>query len=1825
MTQEQPGAAKGSKPSDVPNRYVVLTKARLKPIKLGDITIEFKQTRSAKKKTTNLARKKAPVRLSSGAGFRYENLVAARFLLDMISATNTLGADFGRITRIDWQARDEGWLADDLALQCETPLTGTRSVGLSIKSDQQVTTTGFPADFVDLAWRQWRGIGTNRVFRPGVDAIALITAELPNAARGAWSALLSETLITNAQRTVARLTPEPGDGSQSSILQRALFSSLGCPAKYAGDGDPQETARLLHDIRLLNFDYATPTSQDRVKALQDCQNVLTSGEANEAKRLWDRLVGIADEKRLGGSLDLRELLSELGNAFEFRAHPDFRADWEIIGRQAREAMDDVQTLIANVIQLPRNDVTTIQNSLNSDGTCFLVGESGSGKSALAKEVAVAGYSRIVWLTANSLDFDSSPAFERAMGIRHPLAEIVRLVPERCLVVFDAIEAYPERALRMASKVIKDLLVIGASHVHLLFSVQFGSANNKLRELALLGVPQAALKVTPVNRPNEHDILKLLAAFPGLHWVALRPELRPLLTNLKILDWVARTLANDQPAGDEAYIGLTALIDRLWDHWTEGPDNGFATSHLLMNLAAAEADTLSHGLPRTQIGHAEQAALPALIQSGLIRVREERVSFSHDLLGDWARMRVLVAEDPTLSITSRGRAVSPRWQQAMRLFGQRLLERSSEAQENWRRSVAEVTEGSRPDELMRDLFLDALFLATNATELLDRAWDTLSANNGQLLNRLLARFLFVATLTDPRIENFSESKEDALRFEHLLRIPYWPYWGPVLTALHSHRSDVVRLAPYNAARVCALWLRTMPAEVAPGQPMPWRSQAAELALEIGREIQARNLEGQYYSAGNDRVVYEAVLYAARDLPDAAAQLCLELARRKDLSPDIAARVTKARNDRQEERNRLAADPTRASRSPPIPQLWRGRKRRPWPDGPQGGVEREFREACLDSGPFAALVQSQPRIALEVLLAVCIEEPAHDDMAGSSLPECGLSYWPGGDPPAYFRGPFLQLFRIAPDQALTFVIKLVNFSTRHYTQDRVWSDVIVEGKSRRWHGDSRTFRWHHDWPLSHGSQIQSSLMALEKWLYEQLDKGANIEPWLSRILAESESLAFAGLLLDVGKRSPALFATVLAPLFFTWEIWNWDFELAIMRQTDNQLMGYWGSQPSQLITLAQDWHRLPHRSEALLGPTGPIARTMLGHEAFHNFFAEVRTAWTKGISPDQDSEHLRLLIERITPSNYTFKLDGEDTVPVGFQWPDAIARKNEQDLRRIAEQQTITLLPWQCRKFLDSNASMSAEQVQSLWEFLQAIEATPPVIPIESGEPLIRIEDVFCGGIAVLLATNRAWLVDEPARIEWCRGKLQEIVDSPPSPRRFDSELAVGNQRWDSFAAECGALLLSTDRRDALARKLVAQGLMAFNYNTTALTMARGAQLRALLGGTFNEMITLSIEWAALRPQSIREDDASFEAERAAFLNERARLVRTFTDGAVPLTRPVLRGVNTQVRVALDAIHEKRFPGSAARSQRRGRSIGGRRPREVLHPDHLALDSRVMIAAFGWLDVRAAASAEERQMWLGLIQELYAVVLEGIPAVDAPATQEIDGLPSEFDDWVMRLIARTIPVLTTSEKPNELWQALIARGAPAHQWVERFFWHWFTDGLAVSHSPAEFVRIWREMIDYALASVTWTPSSVIRHELDGIVVELLCFDPRWWALLKSDANMDTVGGLRELFERAIRYWGDMPKVISGLSAFAVQPAAAQLLLPALQWIATAAKSFDKYDWKYGLEENVLEFLHMCWRRESQRIASDAALREAFLTLLATLVSRGSHAAIALKDRVAASIGA
>jgi hypothetical protein len=142
-----------------------------------------------------MATKKAPVELTGGAGFGFEDQIAARLLLDMLAGQFPLGVAFGRVVRLHWQAHEMGWLFDDLVGEFEAN-GERRSAGFSIKSDRQITSNGFPKGFVELAWAQVLGEDGAHALGLKTDAIVLVVGQIANAVDEAWSKLLRESLAT---------------------------------------------------------------------------------------------------------------------------------------------------------------------------------------------------------------------------------------------------------------------------------------------------------------------------------------------------------------------------------------------------------------------------------------------------------------------------------------------------------------------------------------------------------------------------------------------------------------------------------------------------------------------------------------------------------------------------------------------------------------------------------------------------------------------------------------------------------------------------------------------------------------------------------------------------------------------------------------------------------------------------------------------------------------------------------------------------------------------------------------------------------------------------------------------------------------------------------------------------------------------------------------------------------------------------------------------------------------------------------------------------------------------------------------------------------------------------------------------------------------------------------------------------------------------------------------------------------------------------------------------------------------------------------------------
>ena len=944
-----------------------------------------------------MPRMSAPTKATGGGGFTYADKVAAGFLAQLLKRAFPIEPDFGSIAEVHFEARDSGQILYDLLLVLKHGNETTRCA-ISVKSNRQRTRAGFNNEFVQDAWEQWNG-PPGSSFNRETDLLGLIVGVIDNQTLEEWRGLQKQDVATTPERMVQRLA----DSQQSSATQRAIFQSLR-RALTGVSPDQLETARLASRIRVLPF-----LEGEEGEYINRCAEIVLDGNLGEGAKLWSRLLQLAAENRgTGGYFDLPKLVRTLRPDFELRGYPDFEADWKRIEAVSSENLKGIRSVIGKDIQLARTgEVDAISTEVAGHDIVVIAGESGSGKSALVSRLVTAGgpFKRTLWLSAEQLPKASQTELANAFNLRHSIPELIHNSSLRgCVLVVDSFEKFESDARRRALELIgavRDESFIGWKLIITCQPQSWESTQDALIETRI-----TEIRKVDFGKPTALEIYDAIPHLPDIRALLMRSYLQPILQNLAMLDWVLRAeIAKRLSDSSRAWIGETDVINWVWERWIGDGAMRIARASLLRTLGLREGEKLSGAVHVDTIEKDQLPLLGTLAREGLIRVNLPTVQFPQDLMGDWARFRVLAFAGNEAIQKIKAVAHIPRWGRAIRLYAQSLAEHG-DGLAGWKSVTAQLAGDDAETQLANDIFLDGLLFAANSESLLEQVWPHLIADKGLILQRLLKRLHHAASVPDVRLRGLVDPKY-AEQAEVWFRIPHPLYWYPALCVFSRHSKTIAAHALLLAAEVCALWLRTMPDGVA------GRREAGFLALELAKETQGLIAEGMHFG-DKDQVVYEALLSAGKEFPEEVTQIALELCARRDEPQHAIQRAIKA-EERQaklrEEWLKKHPEEKRTKRNIPPTMLSypKGPMRAPAADGPLWEVSDGFRSAILETPALNGLITARPEVAREVLLAVCIDEPKPSDPYNDRfflLGGYGLADWRRGDPAFYWKGPFLK---------------------------------------------------------------------------------------------------------------------------------------------------------------------------------------------------------------------------------------------------------------------------------------------------------------------------------------------------------------------------------------------------------------------------------------------------------------------------------------------------------------------------------------------------------------------------------------------------------------------------------------------------------------------------------------------------------------------------------------------------------------------------------------------------------------------------------------------------
>jgi hypothetical protein len=1717
-----------------------------------------------------MSKNNAPIKSVSGQPFGFETRVAAYFLAHLLTGAAPWGGKLGSLREIKFYQRSFGWGDfDDLVLFFEDRGTVVKC-GLSLKTDQQFGQNGANAALVQSCWELYRQVDGQK-FNTATDYFGIITQHQPHE-------------VSRALKEVLRLAGGqlPDDLSQQihsgeSQLKQKIHDSFACTSTTPG-ADQLRPGAILARFIFDEFDFGEKFSHTETAAQKLCEGALEAQSLTEAGPLWSELVRLANERREeGGSFDLVRLMAALRGKFKLKGHPNFAPQWDKLNAITKQNISHTFDQIRGK-RIERSKVSAaIVKNLEESPLLLVEGHSGNGKSALlvrhARSVVERG-EQIVFLRASELEELSDVCRPHSIT-----ALFTSIATAQATLLVDAVEnCRSEQAIRnLVELLICCCAAESVSGWRVILACRENEFDRLLAELATRA-PEAisVMKSCSVDALDANEVREVLEEIAGMSGLLQNKRLIEILRNAKILDVVATRLTLQGVGAAQQWAGESDVIQWWWNDIIKQHNQASARSTALSQLALLLADENTSELPVSRLSTIDDTVLSGLISERVLTENEGRIRFVHDLYADWSRQRQLLAEGLELGRVLSTRIENPIWQPAIRLLGTYLLEKGDEGR-SWREVFA-LFDTTNPSALLaRDLLLEAAAFTSKPGECLEMLWPDLTASDGKLLSRYLIRFLHACTIPDPSVEAQLRSANPALLIQGraMFRMPYFPYWPPILTLLANHLSEAATLAPLSCAKIAKLWLSFASIVNISGEP------AAGIALAVAKHIAVAEIDNRaHVDREVSEIVFEALLFAALERPDEVSDLLLKLVGRRrweqsELPDQIRVEYL---GEWPEYQGSLISYEDQVDQPPQA-----------WPDGPSARSVETLQRLLLQPASLSELIRQRPAIAGECLLAVLIGWPKRripNRYSGMATDHYGFQYIHNDFPPRLWKTPFLIFLRLSPKDGFDCLLKLVNFATDRASEvffsddDRMGPVVTITlgGEETTWIGDRRVLNWHRS-PLITIDAVVSALMAFEKWLYDEIDSGRSVEPIIERIWQDTRSLAFIGVLLSVGKKYPDLFLGPLKPLLFSQSLHHLDL-IATQDRSANGPIFNEGHAQSKII---QEWENMPHRRTQF---TQLCYEKLVFDPEWQKVLDEVRRAWLKRSesfpSGSDDNLVCQRWAARLDLANWKEICNEHGQSGWGCTLPDHLQDKKAEQENN--EKLTLLTTPFRCRDILNKRHILSDSDLEILWQFLEKLPEPNRVPASESeDEDSTGPEDSICGCIAVLVVLHFDWLKKHPERLRWCEASLEKILSNPPRRTVF-SEDDISDDRYDDFAAQILPNLWAEGPDSEGIRAIIARLALSYRYVTAALLNASAATLRERLGKKWDDLQSLLVNWSAARPNLRREEYLPQEKRTFDIAAWEKKWVRPFLKGTIKATPKSWEGLGVP----------DTFPP-------RGRRVHDRDVKTRWYD----IDVHFLIAIYKWIpSLSEAHSEEERKIWIGTASNFFQAVMRRLPK-DLKEDEHIGDVPGEVEHAAFDFSNRILLELKASEGPSNYWKPVLEIGPRGRHWTEAFLSSFLCVGLRPENPSRRFVELWIEMIEFCFESPAWIGgrSHFNRDSWEHLFGWDRVVSNHW-----IDNRRDIVNRLKDYYWKWLQdVAGDADNLLAFLY-FLQQPPARDIVLDACTRLDPLLTNADSYFWRRGHQrEAVLSFVSFLWKNHWERLKISPEPLAVFRNLVAQLAAQ------------------
>lgn len=1033
---------------------------------------------------------------TGGGGVSFEQHVGAYALSLLLARAIPPILTDCELTEVHFQTKHLEWKTDDILLRGMNGNGQIRQLAAQVKLG--FTISSKDPECVKTIANLWSDFQNSTLFERGRDALAIVVRHGTNALLTHCNALLDCARASlDASDFERRLTPSNYTHSTTrnycDAIRAIVNTAQGSPAT------DEDFLAFLRHVHVISLDLGSLSSCTlaQVKSLL-MQTTIQADKPGGAQSTWDALVReVTENMRVAKSYTRDDLPAPLHRNHIVLGSNDHSA-LSNLRNHGRIVIDAIRDRIGDSVVLRRDDLMLLlRERLEESQVIVITGGAGSGKSGLARRLykelgqdhfAFAFRAEEFAVAHIDLALRNAHVEQNAIGWREVLCG-----QERKLLVVESVERLLEASVRDGFSDLLQFVAKDPSWRLLLTCRDYSLETVRSSLLDPTGLSYSIVSAVPLT---DGELQEVAEQIPELREALGNPSLRPLFRNPYILDRAAlmKWLPDEiLPQGERSF---RRLFWRDIVRYDADERNGLPLRRekAFMEIAVRRARALQ---PFINCSDLDPEVVLLLRHQDVISFHPATKSLcapSHDVLEDWAvihwleqQFHVTTGDPGRLALEIGG---APALRRGFRRWLGEMLEFDQSDADAL--VLAVIGDKSLPGQFRDDTIVSAL-LSTTASQFLSRHRAMLVSGNFEQLFRVV-HLLRLACVTSP------QWLPEAQQLMPGFVVPRGKIWENVINLVEN---ELELLLPTHLPIILGLiedWCRGV----------TWWTPEPEGINAVARIAFAilQHLKGHSRDDARQRVFAIIAM-----VPTGARDSFLKLVH-------IASNRDEGEYETRKFSDLLLTGMSGAFACRFFPDAIIGLARTSFLRYEIGSNWFEHSHSPIDLNPVFGLRRAGER-----------------------------NFFPA----SAWRGPFLQLLRWHPDKGIAFIVELLNHAAEWYGK-RKWpgsrleeayeSEIQIPGIGKR-------LQWANGrlWCLYRGTTVgpyvlQTALMALEQWLFEQSEQSEfDLEPRLLHLLDTSNNIAVTAVVASLCNAYPHRSGRAALALLSCRDLFGFDRERVI----------------------------------------------------------------------------------------------------------------------------------------------------------------------------------------------------------------------------------------------------------------------------------------------------------------------------------------------------------------------------------------------------------------------------------------------------------------------------------------------------------------------------------------------------------------------------------------------------------------------------------------------------------------------------------------------------------